>query len=123
LILASGASPYCVDWSPAARVPVHIKCGLPYSMGLFLYKKLAFGRVRALSTATQVPSHMLVKLSFTFTLVSLVASRTFEVNNACSFTIWPAVFTDLNVGSAKPDVETGWKAPAGSVKKFSVPGK
>jgi hypothetical protein len=66
---------------------------------------------------------MLVKLSFTLVFASLVASRTFTVYNACPFTIWPAVFTDLNVGSATPDVVTGWEAAAWSVKTFSVPSK
>ncbi|KAG9016684.1 hypothetical protein FRB90_002514 [Tulasnella sp. 427] len=49
------------------------------------------------------------------------AARTFTVYNACPFTIWPAVFTDLNVGSATPSVATGWEAPAYSSKTFSVP--
>ncbi|KAG9040744.1 hypothetical protein FS837_000236 [Tulasnella sp. UAMH 9824] len=49
------------------------------------------------------------------------AARTFTVYNACPFTIWPAVFTDLNVGSATPSVATGWEAPAWSTKTFSVP--
>jgi hypothetical protein len=35
------------------------------------------------------------------------SARTFTVYNACPFTIWPAVFTDLNVGSATPGIETG----------------
>lgn len=33
----------------------------------------------------------------------------------------PAVFTDLNVGSATPNVPTGWEAPAGSSRSFTVP--
>jgi hypothetical protein len=33
----------------------------------------------------------------------------------------PAVFTDLNVGSATPDVPTGWEAPSLSTRTFSVP--
>ncbi|KAG8996743.1 hypothetical protein FRB90_012644 [Tulasnella sp. 427] len=49
------------------------------------------------------------------------ADRTFTVYNACPFTIWPAIFTDLNVGSATPNVATGWEAPARSTKTFSVP--
>ncbi|KAF8702191.1 thaumatin-like protein, partial [Rhizoctonia solani] len=48
-------------------------------------------------------------------------SRTFTVYNACPFTIWPAVFTDLNVGSATPSVETGWEAAAYTSRTFSVP--
>ncbi|KAJ8082247.1 hypothetical protein AAF712_001775 [Marasmius tenuissimus] len=54
-------------------------------------------------------------------LATGAAARTFTVYNACPFTIWPAVFTDLNVGSAVPNVVRGWEAPAWSVKTFSVP--
>ncbi|KAG8770011.1 hypothetical protein FRC12_004572 [Ceratobasidium sp. 428] len=53
--------------------------------------------------------------------VSSVVGRTFTVYNKCPFTVWPAVFTDLNVGKAVPSVETGWEAPAGSKKTFTVP--
>ncbi|KAF9513080.1 hypothetical protein BS47DRAFT_1344596 [Hydnum rufescens UP504] len=48
-------------------------------------------------------------------------SRTFTVNNACPFTIWPAVFTDLNVGTAVPNVATGWTAAPHTSVSFSVP--
>ncbi|KIJ43377.1 hypothetical protein M422DRAFT_253254 [Sphaerobolus stellatus SS14] len=48
-------------------------------------------------------------------------ARTFTVYNGCPFTIWPAVFTDLNVGTAVPSVETGWAATAYSAKTFTVP--
>lgn len=54
-------------------------------------------------------------------VAGLASARTFTVYNACPFTIWPAVFTDLNVGTAVPSVETGWEAPAWSVRTFSVP--
>ncbi|PVG04000.1 thaumatin-like protein [Serendipita vermifera] len=64
---------------------------------------------------------MFTKFASTLAFASLVAGRTFTVYNACPFTIWPAVFTDLNVGSAVPDVPTGWEAPAWSVKTFYVP--
>lgn len=50
-----------------------------------------------------------------------VAARTFTVHNACRFTIWPAVFTDLNVGSAIPDVPTGWEARPSTKRTFTVP--
>ncbi|QRV88250.1 pathogenesis-related protein PR5K (thaumatin family) [Ceratobasidium sp. AG-Ba] len=50
-----------------------------------------------------------------------VAARTFTVRNSCPFTVWPAVFTDLNVGTAVPDVETGWEAAAGTERSFNVP--
>ncbi|KAK7018285.1 thaumatin-like protein, partial [Favolaschia claudopus] len=52
---------------------------------------------------------------------SVVSARTFTVTNSCGYTIWPAIFTDLNVGSAIPDQPTGWEAPAGSSVSFSVP--
>jgi len=51
----------------------------------------------------------------------VAAQRTFTVYNGCPFTVWPAVFTDLNVGSAVPDVATGWVAEAYSSITFSVP--
>ncbi|KAF8519210.1 thaumatin-like protein [Gautieria morchelliformis] len=57
-------------------------------------------------------------------LLALIAptyGRTFTVANNCPFTIWPAVFTDLNVGSAVPDVATGWEAAAFSSVSFNVP--
>ncbi|KAG8791937.1 hypothetical protein FRC12_007774 [Ceratobasidium sp. 428] len=50
-----------------------------------------------------------------------VLGRTFTVYNGCPFTIWPAVFTDLNVGSATPAIETGWEAAAYTKRTFTVP--
>ncbi|TFK50318.1 thaumatin-like protein [Heliocybe sulcata] len=49
------------------------------------------------------------------------SARTFTVKNNCAFTVWPALFTDLNAGTAVPDQATGWEAPAGSSVSFSVP--
>ncbi|TEB32603.1 thaumatin-like protein [Coprinellus micaceus] len=49
------------------------------------------------------------------------ASRTFTVHNKCSYTIWPAIFTNSDVGDAKPSHPTGWKAVSGSQVSFSVP--
>ncbi|KAF6751109.1 thaumatin-like protein [Ephemerocybe angulata] len=49
------------------------------------------------------------------------AARTFTVYNKCPFTIWPAIFTDLNVGTARPNQPTGWVAPANSKVSFNVP--
>ncbi|KAF5348841.1 hypothetical protein D9756_009713 [Leucocoprinus leucothites] len=49
------------------------------------------------------------------------AARTFTVTNKCSFTVWPAMFTDLNVGTSVPDHATGWEAPAGTSVTFTVP--
>ncbi|KAJ7501448.1 thaumatin-like protein [Mycena galericulata] len=57
--------------------------------------------------------------------LSVVSARTFTVKNSCSYTVWPALFTDLNVGSAIPDQPTGyaliWEAASGSSVSFSVP--
>ncbi|KAG8774268.1 hypothetical protein FRC12_002084 [Ceratobasidium sp. 428] len=53
--------------------------------------------------------------------ISTAFGRTFTVHNACSFTVWPAVFTDLNVGTAIPEIETGWEAAASSSRTFTVP--
>ncbi|KAF8810309.1 thaumatin-like protein [Phlegmacium glaucopus] len=49
------------------------------------------------------------------------AARTFTVRNACPFTVWPAIFTDLNVAQNVPSFPTGWEAPAGSQVSFAVP--
>ncbi|KAH8112928.1 thaumatin-like protein [Phellopilus nigrolimitatus] len=53
--------------------------------------------------------------------VAGVSARTFTVTNSCSFTIWPALFTDLNVAQDAPDHPTGWEAPAHSSVSFTVP--
>ncbi|KAF8528421.1 thaumatin-like protein [Hysterangium stoloniferum] len=60
---------------------------------------------------------MVALLSF----LPIAKSRTFTVVNSCPFTIWPAVFTDLNVGSATPNVPTGWEAAPSSSVTFDVP--
>ncbi|KAH7326956.1 thaumatin [Rhizoctonia solani] len=62
-----------------------------------------------------------MKSTLLFAFVGSALGRTFTVYNGCPFTIWPAVFTDLNVGSAVPGIETGWEAPAWSSRTFSVP--
>ncbi|KAG8854679.1 hypothetical protein FRB96_007364 [Tulasnella sp. 330] len=54
-------------------------------------------------------------------LASSAAARTFTVYNNCPFTIWPALFTDLNVGSATPNQPTGWAQNAYQSVSFSVP--
>ncbi|KAF8316074.1 Osmotin, thaumatin-like protein [Clavulina sp. PMI_390] len=53
--------------------------------------------------------------------VSAYADRTFTVTNNCAVTIWPALFTDLNAGTAVPSQATGWEAAAGTSVTFSVP--
>ncbi|TFK99315.1 thaumatin-like protein [Pterulicium gracile] len=57
-----------------------------------------------------------------FQLCSLplvVVGRTFTVFNACPFTICPAQLTDLNVGSAVPNFQTGWQANAFTSVSFT----
>jgi len=54
-------------------------------------------------------------------MASVAMARTFTVYNGCPFTIWPAIFTDLNVGTATPDYPTGWEAGAYTAVSFSVP--
>ncbi|EIW53453.1 Osmotin thaumatin-like protein [Trametes versicolor FP-101664 SS1] len=53
--------------------------------------------------------------------VARVAARTFTVTNNCPFTIWPAIFTNLSVGTAVPDQPTGWEQGAHQSVSFNVP--
>ncbi|RDX52361.1 Osmotin, thaumatin-like protein [Lentinus brumalis] len=50
-----------------------------------------------------------------------VQGRTFTVVNACPFTIWPAMYTDLAAGTAVPDFPTGWEAPPWTSVTIAVP--
>jgi len=54
-------------------------------------------------------------------VIGLSSARTLTVKNNCGFTVWPAVFTDLNVGTAVPSTQTGWEAAAGSSVSFAIP--
>ncbi|KAF8323881.1 Osmotin thaumatin-like protein [Clavulina sp. PMI_390] len=54
-------------------------------------------------------------------LAAAAEARTFTVYNGCPFTIWPAMFTDLNAGSAVPSYTTGWEAAAYTAVSFTVP--
>ncbi|EKM57115.1 uncharacterized protein PHACADRAFT_254685 [Phanerochaete carnosa HHB-10118-sp] len=54
-------------------------------------------------------------------LAAVASARTFTVYNGCPFTICPAMFTDLNVGSAVPSYQTGWEAAAYTSVSFTVP--
>ncbi|KAM5545959.1 hypothetical protein V8D89_000085 [Ganoderma adspersum] len=56
-----------------------------------------------------------------FALATSVTARTFKVVNKCSYTIWPALFTDLNVAKAVPNHPTGWEQKAGKTVSFQVP--
>ena len=53
--------------------------------------------------------------------VASALARTFTVKNNCAYTVWPAIFTDLNAGTAVPDHPTGWEAPPGHSTSFNVP--
>ncbi|KAI0074836.1 Osmotin thaumatin-like protein [Panus rudis PR-1116 ss-1] len=54
-------------------------------------------------------------------LVASASARSISVVNSCSFTIWPALFTDLNAGTAVPDQATGWEAAPNTRVTFNVP--
>jgi len=66
-----------------------------------------------------------MKLIHSVVLVLFVAlycnARTFTVYNACPYTVWPALFTDLNVAAKTPNFQTGWEAKPGSKVSFTVP--
>ncbi|KAI4524244.1 thaumatin [Schizophyllum commune] len=64
---------------------------------------------------------MFFQVTSALALAAMASARTFTVYNACPFTIWPAMFTDLHAGSAVPDHSTGWEAPAWSKVTFNVP--
>jgi len=48
-------------------------------------------------------------------------ARTFTVVNLCSYTIWPAIYTDLSVAQNVPQYPTGWESPPYTSAQFSVP--
>jgi hypothetical protein len=48
-------------------------------------------------------------------------ARTFTVVNQCSYTIWPAIYTDLSVAQNVPQSPTGWESPPKNSTQFSVP--
>ncbi|KAI0260036.1 thaumatin-like protein [Gloeopeniophorella convolvens] len=48
-------------------------------------------------------------------------ARLFTVVNACPFTIWPAMFTDLTVAPNVPQFPTGWESPPSTSVQFGVP--
>ncbi|PIL34441.1 hypothetical protein GSI_03217 [Ganoderma sinense ZZ0214-1] len=57
----------------------------------------------------------------TLALATSVTARTFTVVNKCSYTVWPGLFTDLNVGPAVPSQPTGWEQKSGQTISFTVP--
>jgi len=52
-------------------------------------------------------------------IVSTASARTITVTNKCSFTIWPAMFTDPS--GPIPNYPTGWTAASQSSVNFAVP--
>jgi len=54
-------------------------------------------------------------------IVAVSAARSVTVNNNCAFTIWPAIFSDPNANSGTNVAQTGWEAPSGFSRSFSVP--
>ncbi|KAF8909631.1 thaumatin family-domain-containing protein [Gymnopilus junonius] len=61
-------------------------------------------------------------LASSLALLSGVSGRTMTVYNACPFTIWPAMFTDLNVpGNTAPSFTTGWSAASFTAVTFDLP--
>lgn len=54
-------------------------------------------------------------------LVTGAEGRMFTVYNACPFTIWPAMFTDLTAGQNVPNFPTGWEADPFTAVSFPVP--
>ncbi|KAJ3989490.1 thaumatin-like protein [Lentinula detonsa] len=59
--------------------------------------------------------------SVIFSVFVAVSARTFTVKNNCQYTVWPAIFTDMNVGTDKPSMPTGWEAAPGNTSTFDVP--
>ncbi|KAH9474686.1 Thaumatin-like protein 1 [Psilocybe cubensis] len=60
-------------------------------------------------------------ISTALTFAIGASARTFTVYNACPFTIWPAIFTDLNVAPNVPSYTTGWEAKPYTKVSFTVP--
>ncbi|CAE6470644.1 unnamed protein product [Rhizoctonia solani] len=68
------------------------------------------------------PRPVIMKTAVLLAVAGSALGRTFTVYNACPFTIWPAIFTDLNAGTSVPSIENGWEAPAYSKRSFTNPG-
>ncbi|KAH9927986.1 thaumatin-like protein [Epithele typhae] len=63
-------------------------------------------------------------MKLTFVALALVAgasARTFHVVNKCSFTIWPAIFTDQTSPGRITSRPNGWKQGAHTTVSFAVP--
>jgi len=48
-------------------------------------------------------------------------ARSFTVVNLCTYTIWPAIYTDLSGAQNVPQFPTGWESPPYTSAQFSVP--
>ncbi|KIY68981.1 thaumatin-like protein [Cylindrobasidium torrendii FP15055 ss-10] len=63
----------------------------------------------------------ITSLSITVATASAATARQLTVYNNCPFTIWPALFTDMNASQVKPDQATGWEQAAYESVSFTVP--
>lgn len=59
--------------------------------------------------------------SFALAFASGAAARQITVYNACPFTVWPALFTDVNAGGGIPSQVTGWTLGSYEKTVFTVP--
>ncbi|KAF5380261.1 hypothetical protein D9757_008239 [Collybiopsis confluens] len=56
-------------------------------------------------------------------VASAVSARKFTVTNNCPYTVWPGMYTNLQVGTAVPSQPNGWEQAAGATVSFTVPDK
>ncbi|KZT64977.1 Osmotin, thaumatin-like protein [Daedalea quercina L-15889] len=56
---------------------------------------------------------------YLLSLISFSLARTFTVENNCSYTVWPAIYTGSS--GSTPDQATGWEAQPYTSVSFSVP--
>ncbi|KAG8931730.1 hypothetical protein FRC02_002282 [Tulasnella sp. 418] len=66
-------------------------------------------------------SHLRLSILLVSGMISFATARMFKVENKCSYTVWPAIFTDLNVSKNGTKGPTGWEAPTGSGMSVEVP--
>jgi len=60
-------------------------------------------------------------LSLALLRLPSATARSFTVVNTCTYTIWPAIYTDLSAGNNVPQFPTGWESPPSTSAQFSVP--
>ncbi|KAI0301484.1 thaumatin family-domain-containing protein [Russula brevipes] len=79
-----------------------------------------FSTKRLFTTAVMVFCLSITFLAALFLLPS-ASARLFTVVNACPFTVWPAIYTDLKAGQSVPPFPTGWESPSLTSAQFAVP--